>query len=471
MQRYIRGIWIPLLATAAIALTGCEKWLNVPPKQMLEPKTVDAYSRMLNDDKICKHSYESALYLTDDFLLLPRSESNGYDLEALNGSHVALLYTYDSRSYYNEAEGYYYYNAAYKRIFSYNVIIAGVMGAEGDAHQARCVRAEALCGRAMEYLTLINLFAPHYDASTAASSYGVPLVLEPSLETKVYQKASVAEVYAQVEKDLREALLDLPESPAYNTALRFTRAAGLAFLAKTAFLKGEWAEALEFANKTLALRSELKDWTKLHLIDPMFVVTDMPDIVYNEENILLRYCEAKLGVSGNAYGSPSILALYDQAKDNRYLFQFADNVYGADPEDPSLRFYTSYIAFSTGISTPDVYLIAAECKVRLGDWQGGIELINKLRDHRIMNNTPLTVSGQADALREVLAERRRELLNHSVDRLIDIKRLAKDPATRVVVRHELTNGSTVEVDGNDSRLVLPIPPNVLRFNPHMKARG
>ena len=71
----------------------------------------------------------------------------------------------------------------------------------------------------------------------------------------------------------------------------------------------------------------------------------------------------------------------------------------------------------------------------------------------------------------MLEERRRELYNHSVERLIDIKRLAKEASTRVEVRHELPGGVTVEVDGNDSRLVLPVPPSVLRFNRAMKMRG
>lgn len=464
------GIAILIAATLA-ALVGCEKWLNVPPKGKIVAERVEEYSQMLNEDNICKHAYHQPLYLTDDVLLPTQTEATGADLQSLSGSHEAKLYTYSEEGYYNEVEGYYYYDVAYSRISTYNIVIDGVARATGDARQARSVRAEALCGRAMEYLTLINLFAPHYDAASAASSYGIPLVLTPDLEAEGHHKASVAEVYAQVESDLREALPDLPEKPTYSTALRFSRVAAQTLLAKAAFLKGEWAAALELCSDVLAARSELHDWTKQTLLDPTFLMTDMPDVVQNEENILLRFNDYKYGLSESVYGSPSLLALYDQTSDLRYVFQFADNYYGVPLTDPSLRFYSSSIAFSTGLGTPEVYLMAAECKVRTGDWQGGIELINRLRNHRIVGNTPLVVNNQAEALREVLAERRRELFNHSIDRLIDIKRLAKDPATKVVVRHELTDGSVVEVDGADERMILPIPPHVLRFNPAMKPRG
>ena len=101
----------------------------------------------------------------------------------------------------------------------------------------------------------------------------------------------------------------------------------------------------------------------------------------------------------------------------------------------------------------------------------GIDLLNQLRARRIKDVTPLAAGTAEEALRLVLEERRRELYNHSVERLIDIKRLAKDPATRVTVRHELPSGETIEVDGNDSRMILPIPPQVLNFNPGMKPRG
>ena len=472
MRRYPIFVLLLLSFVWVTALfTGCEKWLDIAPKGKLIPKTVDDFDQMLNADELCKLSYSQALYLTDEVFLPAEVDDVGLGVKGISGMPEGRMYSYETGNYYTESDDDSYYAAAYRRIYSYNVIAENVMQASGDAQRARSLRAEALCGRAMEYLLLINLYAPHYDAGTASASYGVPLVLGTDLEKEQLPKASVAEVYAQVEKDLREALQDLPGTPAHGTPLRFSRLAAKAYLAKAAFLKGEWANALGLCDEVLAERNGLHDWTKNQMQEPTLLYTDFPNVLDNEENILLRYPDYAYGLSGFTYCPPSLLSLYDQTNDMRYAFQFSDSYEGIPLSDPSKRFYASLLIFSSGIGIGDVYLMAAECKVRLGDAQGGMDLVNALRDSRIVSNTPLTASSREEALRLVLEERRRELYNHSVERLIDIKRLAKEASTRVEVRHELPGGVTVEVDGNDSRLVLPVPPSVLRFNRAMKMRG
>ena len=46
----------------------------------------------------------------------------------------------------------------------------------------RSLRAEALVGRAFEYLTLVNAYANHYDKNTAATDPGVPLMLDKEIK-------------------------------------------------------------------------------------------------------------------------------------------------------------------------------------------------------------------------------------------------------------------------------------------------
>lgn len=471
MRRYKGVIVLVVLAVESLLFTGCERWLNIAPKGNLIPETVKDFSLILNGSDITKVSDGQALYLTDDVYLLPEGDMYGIDVQAYMGKPQGRMYTFAAEGYYAESDYCPYYDAAYSRVYIYNTIINYVLQAAGDDAQARQVRAEALCGRAMEYLLLINLFAPHYDPATAASTYGVPLMLTTDLEVTDIQKASVAEVYAQVEADLEEAVADLPATPAHGTALRFSRPAALAYMAKSAFLKGEWAAALKRCEEVLAVRNELHNWTEEEILDPLSLTSTFPKLIDNKENILLRYSDAYYGIGFTTYCPPSVLSLFDITNDMRYVLQFSDNMLGNPLSDPSLRFYIRPLGFNTGISTSDIYLMAAECKVRTGDVEGGIALINTLRDHRIKGNTPLPVGSQEEALRLVLEERRRELYNHSVERLIDIKRLSKDPSTRVVVRHELPGGAAVEIDGNDRRLVLPIPPKVLQFNPDMMPRG
>lgn len=47
----LQGVILLLLLFA-----GCEKWLNIAPKGMLVPETVDEFDLMLNANDLCKSS-------------------------------------------------------------------------------------------------------------------------------------------------------------------------------------------------------------------------------------------------------------------------------------------------------------------------------------------------------------------------------------------------------------------------------
>ena len=69
--------------------------------------------------------------------------------------------------------------------------------------------------------------------------------------------------------------------------------------------------------------------------------------------------------------------------------------------------WAPYIYANMAMSTPEMYLIAAECEARIGSKDKAMEYINTLRDNRIIDNVPLVASDNKDALVKVLEERRR----------------------------------------------------------------
>ena len=52
----------------------------------------------------------------------------------------------------------------------------------------------------------------HYHKETAATDYGIPLITK-DLVDQTYPRATVAEVYKQIEDDLKEASKSLKEVP------------------------------------------------------------------------------------------------------------------------------------------------------------------------------------------------------------------------------------------------------------------
>jgi hypothetical protein len=104
-----------------------------------------------------------------------------------------------------------FWSAAYTCINRTNVVIAGIEGSPISATLKRNLIAEAKVVRASAYFMLLQLYArPFTDGSGARP--GVVLRLTPATSggDNSRARATVAEVYAQIIKDLNEAEADLP---------------------------------------------------------------------------------------------------------------------------------------------------------------------------------------------------------------------------------------------------------------------
>ena len=127
------------------------------------------------------------------------------------------------------------WNADYEGIYRANVVLEKVPGIEMDEVLKRRILAEAKFIRAWFYYNLNTMFG------------GVPLVdkvLSPSEYNQPRAEASV--IWALIEKDLTEAIVDLPLRSQYSLADlgRITQGAARALLAKSYLFQQKYAEAL-----------------------------------------------------------------------------------------------------------------------------------------------------------------------------------------------------------------------------------
>ncbi|MCE1199109.1 MAG: RagB/SusD family nutrient uptake outer membrane protein [Marinilabiliales bacterium] len=118
----------------------------------------------------------------------------------------------------------------YQGIFRANTLLVKLTGVKmDDALKARFV-AEAKAVRAYSYFDLVRMFK------------NVPLLLEPLTATNMYEvtQAAPTAVYAQIEKDLTEAIAALPSTLDMATeAGRFTKGAAQALLGKVYLYEGK----------------------------------------------------------------------------------------------------------------------------------------------------------------------------------------------------------------------------------------
>ena len=449
-----------LAICVVVMLTGCNDYLDIKPKGEKIPKTVTDYETLLNYESVQKVSDTYPTYLTDD-VYLP-DVAQGTTTPGLNSVDQSILNLYlFKKDVFGEAQDDGFWFASYNRIYYYNTVIDNIMDAEGPSEQQKhSIRAEALISRALEYLYLVNGYAKHYDVRTAETDPGVPLILDEDISKKDLVRASVKDVYAQIQSDLQAALPNLPAQPKGN-AFRASKAAGYGILAKMYLYMGNYAEALKAANAVLEMNNSLLDLKKYAVVKPQSSIgrTNVPQDIDNPENIYIKFAPYVYGLSSKVFGSDELISLFSE-DDMRLQVYFTKNFRNI-PTDKYV--WAPYLRANLAVSSPEIYLIAAECEAREGSIERAIALINKLRDNRIKNNTDIVATDRNDALQKVLEERRRELAMSGMVRYIDLKRLNQESQFAKTVTH-VTGEGTFSLEPNSPLYVLPIPAKVMRFN-------
>ena len=243
-----------LCACLALPIMSCDDYLDIQPKGIVIPEKSEDYERLLNYAQLLKASESYPNFMTDDvFMPYEDDMTGGFVSLELPNQH---LYAFNSEIFgEGESDGLWEYS--YNRIYYYNVVIDDIMGATQDTEEhKKQLRAEALVGRAFEYLTLVNAYANHYDPSTAATDPGVPLMLDKNINKTNLQRATVQEVYDQIKTDLDEAAPNLPEKPVLN-AYRASKPVGYGMLARMYLYMGDYKKALENAVISLQNNSTL----------------------------------------------------------------------------------------------------------------------------------------------------------------------------------------------------------------------
>lgn len=464
---YILGLNLILVGS------GCKKFLDIKPStnSSTNPHLVSEFEQMLNNASLASPNYFLADLMSDD-IALPDGLLSNYSSDYYVKAYQWWPVTWDP----SESDP--MYNNAYQMIFQCNAILDKLASApDGTPAQKNRISAQAKINRAYYYFQLANLYGKTYNETTATQDLAIPLVLKPDASL-LPARATVQEVYTQILKDLQDAI-NTTALPDFGVdVIHPGKAAALALQARVYLFMANYTQALATANACLQIKNTLLDYNNFELIDsinndPSLGVLNKPvsliDQTSNPENLLARICVESVFI--NKFSTPLFIsdelrALFGST-DLRFAYNFNPGQYGAVP-NYFLQNNTELV-FNTGIGVPEVLLIKAECLARQGDAGNALaqlELIRKFR-YRPADYVPLVNNGDEEVLKQVLAERRKELFLHGGLRLFDLKRLNMDPRfSKDIVRVSDTDGHTIaKLSPGSPAYLVPFAPQIITANP------
>ena len=454
---------------AALSLASCESFVDIVPKGQTIPTTVDNFGDMMNNGTVAmggdSYAFTDICYcvnflefLSDDFTA-PENPASVYYNVFRNNSFLYNTIVWNNEIY-SAAEEDANWNGLYKSNYIANFVLDNIDEAEpGASYTRETVKARALFHRAFNYFELANLYGKQYNAATASSDLAVPLVLESNINNQ-YPRATVAEVYAQILKDLDLAIeLFDNTNPEFNNLPG--KAAAYALRARTYLWMQEYDKAYADATASLNLRGTLINYNNLFQYMPGIPAYGIggydTNRTTNPEILYLRYkTESLLGPY-----SDKLLAITDQQNDLRWT-----TFMGALEMSGIMETVNWTRIINGGINIAEVWLIKAEAALRksTSDVNGALEALNFLRQNRYAAATyqPVTTTDKDELLTEILNERRRELVYTDLS-FLDKKRQNADPKTAKPMTRTVY-GQSYMMPVGDPRWELLIPYNVMDFN-------
>ncbi|SFE41541.1 SusD family protein [Chitinophaga sp. CF118] len=455
----MRNIYIAVLWLGVILSAGCSKFTDIKTQGSLIPKETVNYRYLLNYTGTFEAGGKLPDFISADVAITDSIQQASI---AGNSSYTFIMncYTWQSPVYPLSTDRDKDWDTYYARIYNCNIIIDEVPESTGGSDSVKAeLIAEAMVHRADAYLNLVNEYAKPYNATTASSDLGVPLLLTPSLDAKL-NRATVATVYNRLEADLKGAVNALPKFTSVNTLPG--KAAAYSLLARMYLFMGNYASAGLYADSTLLLQSALND---------LATITTYPRKLQDPEIIL-----EKIAYESASY-PPSTLRLSDEllvllgTQDLRYKLFTLDAATNLGSGYTGRFFSRERYTFDTrniGTSVPEMILIKAESLARNNDANGAMTMVNQLRVKRFAaaDYTPLSATDANDAVVKVVEERRREFFCRHLP-WYDQRRLKNDPLfSRTYTR--TWQGVTYTLDPNSNRYVFPIAAYNISFNPEIE---
>ncbi len=462
-------------------------------------------------------------YPTDSVSSFGVTSSTGTAMAALNGIHRSLYVRYGSQGRGGIGAWYYHmdeqgedhvfnyatwtthlrwlhrqatnsYNSSpylmfYSWIANANILINGINeNTAGTQEEKDVIVGEALLYRAWCHLNLVQQWANRYVPGATNSQLGIAIMTEDVPEGQA--RATVEEVYAQINQDIDAAILLLDGKPRTNKS-HLDVSVGRGLKARVALTMGNYSTAASYAvqardgyalmdSATHYLGFRVNSESNDEFMWASQIVEDQTDKWANYGAYVSRNFSST-SIRRNPRSINSLLydmisptdvrkTLYSVTGDHENLQPGIEIVSSAARYPYSNQ---KFIAVSTADSRVDVphmriaemYLIEAEAEARQGNDGPAATALYEMVVTRDPSYTLSTNTGQ-DLIDEILIQRRIELWGEGF-RFLDLKRLNMD-LDRTGSNHKSSiNGNLMQVPAGDNRWTSLIPQDEMDANPNM----
>ncbi|MGM9476148.1 RagB/SusD family nutrient uptake outer membrane protein [Pedobacter sp. GSP4] len=314
----------------------------------------------------------------------------------------------------------YIWNYSYQVIRYSNLILDGIGRSTGmTAPVKNQLSGEAKFFRALMYFNLVNFYG------------GVPITSEVTeLDNAFKPRATVAEVYAQIFSDLKDAQNLLPTTYVGSAALkvRVNKWAATALLAKVYLYNKDYANAEAEATKVISSGTY-----SMSTLANAFVNTSNETILQLSTLFGASAFSTYRTASSAANVAPPAYVLYNnftkdfELNDNRKTSWIDSTTFNA------IKYYriNKYKVQSATAATlgneytvllrlSEQYLIRAEARAQLANIGGAQDDINVVRNRAGLGNT--NAAAQSTLLAAIAKERKLELFGEFANRWFDLKR-------------------------------------------------
>lgn len=441
-------------------LFSCNKqeFLDKKPRtSLLVPTTLDDFEKLLDNYNVINVSANKLGEVSsDDYYLADYKVWAALTVLEDRNAYIWNSDIYEGSEYVRD------WNIPYEHILYANIVLEGLKKmrpAKNELVDYNRIKGWAFFIRGHALFNLAQQFMAPYDEEKANDLMGLPIRLESDVTVKSV-RSSMRETYDQILADLFEAEILLPNKMPGLDINRPYKIAVNALLARVYLNMHDYEKALKYSDVVLSQYNELIDFSSLSL------TAASPIDQYNKEVI---YSTTHSNVSSNLIGNYRIAAntlidsvlyaSYDENDLRKSILFILSPTHGKPVIKGS---YTGTVNPFTGLATDELYLIKAECEVRIKDFNVGIKVLNDLLAVRWLENyIPYTANSKDAALEIVLMERRKELPFRGL-RWQDLRRLNFE-GRNISLKRKLDN-KEYKLLPNSPLYVLPIPQNEIRIN-------